>query len=215
MNLIIDGQDQGLVDIKPFRQQYGLSNAFSISAFEHKDYTDLANIENAGNEMNQLRDTMLNQIPEKLNLQNLLSFVSTFSDRFQIELYAINDSVNLKDVEIDYAVSGFYDVCHALAYALIRSHTQKQPNLPFIVIYMQWLNDSVRLSQDVHDYVHDDENWKIQVINTAYGRIGMKITSVNEVVYVRDSKLACPAEGFMYTLFTDIAQKITLAMPAL
>ena len=214
MKLIIDGQEQELVDIKSFRQQYELSDAFSISTFEHKDYVGLASIENAGHEMNQLRDTMLNQIPINLELQDLLSFVSTYSDRFRTELYAINDSVNLKDVEIDYAVSGLYDVCQALVYALIRSHTQKQPVLPFTAIYMQWLNDSVRLSQATHDYKNGSEDWKIQMINTAYGRIGMKVMTGPEDIYVRDSQLACPAEGFMYTLFNDIAQKIISAIPS-
>ena len=75
-------------------------------------------------------------------------------------------------------------------------------------IYGQWLDNSVRISQRTYDYVHGRNHWAIQTINTVYGRAGLIVDMGDEVVYLVDNRLACPAEGFMFNLLKELAERI-------
>lgn len=212
MKLLINDQEHTLIELKTFREAHQLPESFGVECFENKDYTGLASIEKAGTVMNRLRDNVLRAIPQTITMVDLMGFMTDLGDTFRAELSAINDQVNLKDVEIDYAVSGFQDVCQAFGFEIIRATTQKHPLIPFVAIYMNWLNDSVRLSYPAQDYEHNSTTWQVQIINTAYGRSGLFITIKDKTIAVHDARLACPAEGYMFTLLSDIASKVTSAM---
>ncbi len=212
MQLIIDSTMRDFVPIKAFRQAHQLPETFGVATFEPKDYTGLAQIDTAGNDMKDVRDAVLKAIPAHLTLPDLLEFVHTLTQLFRTQIYAINDHVNLKDVEIDFAVAGFSDVCQAYLYDRIRAHSGKTTPQSFSAFYGTWLNDSVRVSQQTHIYTHENAVWSVYVINHAYGRVGLRV-HINETThYIADSTLACPAEGYMFTLLKEVCNTLDEAL---
>ena len=79
-------------------------------------------------------------------------------------------------------------------------------------LYYGWVNNSVRVSRQVHEMQQMGKMWKIQVINHVYGRAGLRIDINGHVVYVADGSYLCPADGFMYTLLKDVSLKIWSAL---
>ncbi len=206
MNFIIDGQPRTLISIKDFRAQHHLLSEFKLSLFEPKDYTGLGSIERAGAELNAVRRAVLEAIPQRITGETLLTTVLPNLERvFEDQLYAINVQVGLKDVEIGFAVSGFADVCRAWGYAYLRSRIDKAPAPDFNAVYADWLNNSIRVSQARHPY----QTWQVQVLTHAYGRFGLVIHASDAAHYVYDPSLACPAEGYMMTLLSEVIQNIT------
>ncbi|MCA9334471.1 hypothetical protein KC963_05465, partial [Candidatus Saccharibacteria bacterium] len=76
---------------------------------------------------------------------------------------------------------------------------------PFQLVYHDWLNSTVRVYAQKHTYTLDDELAAVQLVAHVYGRIGLLIHTPVITYAVYDSALACPAEGFMTTLLTDLA----------
>ncbi|MEQ8671811.1 MAG: hypothetical protein RLP44_05045 [Aggregatilineales bacterium] len=212
MHVTIDGHTHTLIDLKTFRRERDLPLTFGVAYFEPKDYTGLARIDTAGADINALRDAVLKAIPSSLTLPELLGFTSTLTELFRTQLYAINDNVNLKDVEIEFAVAGFSDVLQAHFYERMRASAAKNPPQSFGMIYGTWLNDTVRISQQTHDYVHQGATWRVNILNNAYGRFGMIVELPDETVYVADASLGCPAEGYMFNLLRDVIAKLDLAL---
>jgi hypothetical protein len=112
--------------------------------------------------------------------------------------------VGLRDVEIEFAVAGFNDALQAYAYAFAYANTTHTPLPDFQSVYTEWLNGTIKIFSQQHSYLVDDQTCTIQVIAHAYGRIGLLIHAA-ETYAVYDPILACPAEGFMTTLLTEIA----------
>lgn len=201
MQLRINGQLRTFIDFKTFRQQYALPNDFGISTFEKKDYSGLGKIEGAGAALADLRAAMLGRLPTQS--PNWLNTVDDLEKHFRRELERINPQVGLRDSELDFAVGGFADVLRAVVYAKMR------PLSPtFDEVYMDWLSDSVRVSALIHSYAHADEVWEVQVVNHAYGRMGLYIQTGQTDHYVVDARLACPAQGFMTDLLRELGQRI-------
>lgn len=208
MKLIIDDTEQTLIAIKDFRETHKLPDTFGIEQFEPKDFEGLASLDKAGSEMNQLRENILNLIPKTIDVPRLMTFIDHLQLQFQTDLFAINDAISLKDVEVDFAVAGFGDVLRSMMYKMIPAKANQQGMPTFESIYTTWLNDSVRVSSHVHDYQHHATSWKIQVINHVYGRAGLRVEMDDSITYVADGIYMCPAEGFMYILLKDITYKI-------
>ena len=59
-----------------------------------------------------------------------LAFLPQYARLFEDKLYEINPQVGLKDVEIEFAVAGFSDVLHHVAYGLLRGFTPPPSPLP-------------------------------------------------------------------------------------
>lgn len=205
MLLHLDDQSHPLIPIKSFREAHMLPTDFGVATFEPKDYTGLGSVDTAGQELNQLRQLILDSVPATLTITDLMSFFDALSETFRTGLYNINTSVGLREAEVEFAVAGFTDVNQALMYALVRSQAANQPPPDFDAIYAEWLQSTVRLSQHPHAYAHEDETWQAQMINHAYGRIGLKITTPDAVHYVHDTTYACPAEGYMRQLLNSLA----------
>lgn len=217
MQLRIDGQIRELLEISDFRQQYTLPPDFGVGLFEPKETEGLGRIDHAasGEALNELRATVLSGIPERLAKTELLDFMPRLGNLFRVKLYEVNEVVGLHPVEIDFAAAGFDDVGQALLYALVRPRPAGTQEINFAEIYAHWLNDTVRISQNVHEYAApDDTVWRIRILNNAYGRVGLVAQTGDETVYVRDVSLACPAEGFMNALLGAVAGRIIAAVQA-
>jgi hypothetical protein len=208
MRLIIENAERQLIPIKDFRQAHALPESFSVAHFEPKDFAGLAAIDKAGQEMNSLRQGLLDMLPASLNKMALLSVSDGQREAFRAGLYSINEKIGLKPEEVEFAVSGFGDVLQNWAYALIRG------NADFRAIYTQWLNDSVRVSQNVHEYAQQGQIWRVNILNHAYGRMGLKVQIGDAVYYLTDSIYSCPAEGYMLGLLGDICEAMNARLSA-
>jgi len=211
MNLTVNGKSYAFVPIQDFRAEYHLPETFGTAFFEPKDYTGLGSIDRAGSPLNHLREEVLDAVPRKIKAAEWLDALDKLVRVFDQGLRAINPSIGLRDPEIGFAVSGFSDVCQAVAFALIRSRINKQPLDDFRTIYMTWLNSTIRVSQTVHSYTYGDQTWSVRLVNHAYGRAGLIIETGSDVLYVYDGMLSCPAEGFMLKLLTDVAALMVAA----
>jgi hypothetical protein len=210
MQFTIDGQPQNFVPIKAFRTAQGLPSTFSVAHFQPKDYTGLGRIDQAGVELNQVRGAVLAALPTHLPAPQWLAFVPGLVQVFEQKLNAINPQVGLKAVEIEFAVGGFSDVCQAVAYALLRA--QGSGTAPeFQSVYRDWINGTVRVFSEAYPYAHAGEDWRVQVVAHAYGRIGLIVRRPDGTDYVYDPALACPAEGFMAALLADVGTRMIAA----
>jgi hypothetical protein len=220
---LIDGQPHDLIPIRDFRATHNLPDTFGVAYFEPKDTTDLGHIDTpeAGAALNMVRATVLGVLPltrAKMAATEWLRIVPGIAKLFESKLTEANSTIGLREQEIGFAVSGFADVCNAVAYALIRARTGG-PQADFDQIYDTWLNNSVRASQTVHTYTHKDANWQVRLLNDAYGRLGLivRLSDADDgtasIVYVEDKTLACPAEGFMARLLADVGVRMIDVTP--
>jgi hypothetical protein len=200
----IEGIPYDFIPIKAFRAAHQLPTTFDITMFESKDYAGLGRIDAAGAALNHLRTAVIAALPAHVLPLNWLSVLPDITHLFEEQLYQINDQVGLRDVEIEFAVAGFSDALQAYAYAFAYAHTTRTPLPDFQAVYTEWLNGTIKIFTEQHSYLLDDESCTIQVIAHAYGRIGLLIQAANTYA-VYDPLLACPAEGFMTTLLTDVA----------
>jgi len=210
VTLLLDGAVQTLIPITTFRQTHHLPDTFTIAHFEPKDTTALGTVDMAGQALNQLKHNMLTCLPDSINVMNLQSEYEQLKEAFRTELVAINDIIGLDEAQIDFAVNGFGDVLQRDAFALLHHHltksTDERPN--FANIYSDWLNESVHISPTTYTYTPDDEMWTLHTIHMIYGRVGLRITMPDDVVYVADMTHACPADGYMGQLLIQLAQQV-------
>ncbi len=211
MHLLIEGELRRFVPIRNFREEFGLPEAFGVAMFEPKDFSGLGRIDSAGTELNIVRRAVLDAVPSEMPLQEWLAYLPHLARLFESKLHEVNPEIGLKSVEVEYAVSGFQDVCQSLIYAMLRARSAGEPMPEFNRVYVDWLNSSVRISSTVHSYIHKGESWAVQVVNNAYGRVGLIIWTEKDTHYVQDTGLACPAEGFIQTLLNEVAARILVA----
>jgi hypothetical protein len=215
MQIVLQGQMHTSVPIRQFRQQMQLPEHFGVQLFEPKDFSGLAAIDRAGAEMNDLRAALSAFVPPALSISELLPFVDQMVALFRAGLAAINDRIGLGIHEVEFAVSGFADVLHHWAYALIRASAAHSSPPAFEDVYLQWLHASIRLSQRTFSYPYRDGSvWQIQLLNHAYGRFGLRVQADEQVWVVQDGVYACPAEGYMEVLLSELCQKMLDAVPA-
>lgn len=208
MQAVVDGQSQTLIPLADFRAQLGLPDTFNMRYFEPKDW-DVGSMDRAGEQLAQMRQQVLETVPPAFNVGQLLVVVEQLVFAYRRELEAINARIKLRDVEVDFAVSGFSDVLHAVAYKLIqlayvhRGHIAEM--FQFEDIYQKWLDDSVRVGGNIFPYEHLGRMFNVQVIYNIYGRIGLRVMAGDAVYYVADASLSCPAWGYMDTLCRHVS----------
>lgn len=205
MNFTINGKQQSFIPIKTFRDTHQLASDFGVAIFEPKDFVGLAVIDKAGAVLQELRQALLEAISEKITVAELLTCVDTLREMFRAGLHGSNQLIGLKPEEVEFAVSGFGDVLTDWAYELIQ---KRSTPADIRIIYYQWLQNSLRLSQTIHTYQHDVDQWQIQIVNHVYGRMGLLVIIKADEFYVLDGGYTCPAQGYMQNLLTDIGQKI-------
>lgn len=212
MKLQIEDEMREFIPLKEFRERHNLPEDFRLSLFEPKEYEGLGSIEQAGAELNTVRQAVLDSVPEHITPQELMDFFYKLQAIFRNLLYGINESVGLQEVEIEFAVAGFGDVTQHLNYAIMRGVVAKGEMPPFMQLYGEWLNSTIRVSFNTYNYTHNGQTWQIRTVNHVYGRVGMIVDTGEGVHYVVDSSLACPAEGFMAQLLSDVAAKVISAV---
>jgi hypothetical protein len=212
VKLSIGGQSFAFTDIRAFRAQFDLPDDFGVAWFEPKDYIGLGSVDKAGAALNQVRAAALIAIPLAIKLTELITVVSQLSVIFQDNLYAVNDQALLRDVEVDFAVSGFADVCRDWAFALIKSNADQSSPPVFAEIYGSWLGSTVRISTRQHEDAHLGAILRVQIVNHAYGRVGLSVIVGDHTHYLLDSSLACPAEGYMLALLGEVCERLRAAI---
>jgi hypothetical protein len=217
MRLVIDGILHTFTPIRAFRSAHNLPPDFGVNVFEPKQYAGLGRIDEAGSELQSVRQAMLEALPAPMPLSGWLTAVDSLQSCFTNELYRINAVVGLRPVEIEFAAAGFGDVCRAFVYALMRDALAwvrsgrtltDMPPPDFTHVYNAWLSSTARISQTVHPYTHNGESWHVQIVNHAYGRAGLIVAMPNTTAYISDSTLGCPAEGYMASLLADVTAGI-------
>jgi hypothetical protein len=212
MQLRIEDELRRFVPIKNFREQFVLPVTFGLHMFDTKDFISLGQIESTGaSELNVVRQAVLDAIPTVMPLEDWLAFLPHLARLFENKLHEINPGIGLKTVEIDYAVAGFTDVCQKLIYTIIRARAEQASPPDFRQVYDEWLSESVQIGSTVHSYIHNGDVWAVQIVHTAYGRIGLIVWMDNQTHYVLDNQFGCPAEGFMLSLLSEVATRIIIA----
>jgi hypothetical protein len=211
MHLTLDGTAYDFIPIKDFRAAHHLPLEFGVALFEPKDYTGLGRIDRVGAELHTVRASILAALPERMSANGWLAFVPELSRLFEAQLHGINGQVGLKDIEVDFAVGGFSDVLHAFAYALARAKMAGEPLPDFHAVYTDWLNSTMKVFAQSYAFTLGEHNCQVQIVAHAYGRIGLLIQTLNTIYAVYDPALACPAEGFMTALLTEVAARMTTA----
>lgn len=211
LRLMIDGVYHAFVPIRAFRAAHGLPPDFGVALFEPKDYTGLGRIDGSNSAMQTLRTKVLNAVTLSLPSRSWLDEIDRLTALFESTLTAVNAEIGLREPEIGFAASGFADVCRTFAFAALRAHAQKQPTPPFETVYDEWLSSTARISQARHRYVHQDEGWSIQIVNHAYGRVGLIVAMPAEIAHVHDSALTCPAESYMRSLLAEVCARLMSA----
>ena len=218
MQLLINHQLQQLIPIQIFRQTWHLPDKFGLPFFEPEDRQDLGNMEQAGPALNELKDMVLQALPNKTGLDELFAEVSRLAAYFQFALETVNPQIGLRQPEIDFARSGFEDILQGAVDQLVRlGHTHRtQPELidqqfDYDEIYQTWLNDATRVATETKQFEHNGQTFIVHIVYNPYGRIGLEVQVNGEMYYVADPRLACPAASFMKTLCQAVAQQLCQA----
>ncbi|NJN95965.1 MAG: hypothetical protein HC875_18580 [Anaerolineales bacterium] len=219
MQLAIDGQCQTFIPLATFRSQRGLPPEFAVAYFEPKEWQGLGSMEGSSQALLQMRQRLLDAVPQTVPLTELIPQAQAITDCFHHELAAINSQIGLREVEVEFAVAGFADVMQSVAYNLIQlSHThqhnlaQVKNQFDFSSLYQNWLDASARVSAPPRSYLHEGISYRIQIVYNAYGRVGLKVSAADEVYYVLDPTLGCPAANYMFDLCDAVAQALFAAL---
>lgn len=209
MQLTIDGQKREFIPIQAFRQKYRLPADFGVTTFYQKNFEGKGSIQGAGMALHELRQAMIDAIPEGNPPQNgWLTFSLELQLQFHRKLVEINPQVGLQQSEVEYAVAGFGDVCQAYIQAAMSARMRGQGMRKFAEIYQQWLDSVVFTAKEPFSYSHHGQQWQIRLVQYVYGLTGMIVQTEDETYYVFDNRLACPAEAFMTALLSDVCAKI-------
>lgn len=199
MQLVIDGVAHEFTPIKAFRAMHHLPDNFGVAHFEPKNYSGLGSIEHKGSELNFMREMVVESLPSDMTPHQWMNFLPTLEKTFRRHL--LLSGTGLREFEVDFAVAGLHNVCQAMIYAKIQASAQQKPVASFEEIYDTWLQSTVRISQNAYPY----NDWRVKMVNHAYGRIGLMIQAGDETYYVLENSLACPAERFMHDLLREIS----------
>lgn len=217
--LSIAGHTHTFISIQAFRSQWSLPDDFNLAHFEPKDWQGLGRLDGSGKAMATVRQRVIEAVPQTVSLADLINQVEALTGLFYLELAAINSQIGLRDVEVDFAVAGFADVTQSVAYQLLQlSHIYRHEpaqislNFDFSAIYQSWLDASARVSTTTHIYLHNNVRYEVQIVYNAYGRVGLKVQVGDDVFFVADMTLACPASNYMLDLCREVAQALCRAL---
>lgn len=215
MELTVNHQNRSFIPLQSFRAQWNLPETFGVAYFEPKQWEGLGSIEGAGPALVEVRRQVLQAVPTQIPLPALEAVTQQLKDFFHRELAAANTRVGLRDVEIDFAVSGFYDVLSSAASQLLKLALQHRCNMAqvrqefsFANAYQDWMNAWVKVSSPAHSYRHGDLQFSVRIITNPYGRVGMAVEIAGETYYVLDMSLACPAASYMQELCGQVAKRL-------
>jgi len=215
MQITIKQQTYPLTPLSTFRQQWQLPPEFSVTHFEPKNSSELGSIEGSGQAMLQMKDYLVQLAQRVIKPQDLLGSIDLLANLFRSQLQMINTEIGLRSVEVDFAVAGFEDVLRATVYHLYQLRVTYPQDVAkirqlfdFETVYQNWLAGSTHVSAKIYIYPHDNHTFQIQLLNDAYGRMGMQVRVSDQTYYVMDTSLGCPAAKFMHGLCTAVAEVI-------
>ena len=215
----INYQPYELIPINIFRQTWQLPQNFGIKLFEPKDDVDLGSLDNSGQALNIIRDNVMAVIPNIIKQDKLMDYAEMLTQTFEYELIAVNETIGLKPVEVDFATAGFGDVIRAVVYKLVQlfhmyvnAPAKIEAEFNFMEIYWTWVDDSTRLGGNIYPYSTSEHEFEVRVIYNIYGRIGLEVVVNEEVFYVYDPILSCPASNYMLTLSEAVGKAVCQAL---
>lgn len=219
--LFIDNAPRELIPIGVYRHTHHLPADFGVAYFEPKNYTGLGQITPvAHTALETLIPDLLAAIPPTIAPQTMFDTVRAVAHVFRLGLQRINPTVGLRPFEIDFAIVGLEDALQQASYELIRlAHTPGITRATLstafdpVAHYQSWLNGTVRLSATAYPYTHLGQTYTAHVINTAYGRVGLRLTTPSgDIHYLADPGLACPAAAYMHHLITTLTPALANAV---
>ncbi|MBA3531837.1 MAG: hypothetical protein H0T73_07960 [Ardenticatenales bacterium] len=219
MELLIENQRRTLEPLGTFRRQWGLPESFGVAYFEPKEWDGLGTMDGSREALATLQARVVAAVPALVKASDLLREVERLTALFHREFDEANAQVGLRDVEVEYAVAGFENVLQSvashlvlLAYTHHADPEQIREAFDFSALYHNWLDGTARVSFTVHPYEHGNHRFEVRMLNDAYGRVGMEVRVADEVHYVLDTSLACPAARYMKTLCETVAQPLCEAL---
>jgi hypothetical protein len=208
----INNQLEKFIPIKEFRAAHELPTEFGVSLFTPKDYTDLGKIDGASAQLADVRRAVLAAVPTHQPVEGWLGCALALQMCFRRSLQSVNTKIGLRTSEIDFAASGFGDVCQAYVYETLSARMRATSPPDIAAVHMRWLQSSVRVLVPVFIYPFQQGRWMVKLLKHAYGRMGLIIDTAETVHYVYDSELSCPAAGFMASLLGDVGERLLRAM---
>lgn len=212
MRLTIYNHVREFTPVRSFREKFDLPPEFGITQFFAKDFTGLGSLDQAGDALEVLRHAILNAIPEETPPEGWLAFALRLQLTFNRNLERINPRIGLLPSEIEFAAMGFGELCQVFIYAVLRARIEQKPLPPVQDLYRDWLNNTTAVSLVTYLYPYRGDTWRIQMVRTAYGRVGLIIQTAESTYYVQDAQLGCPAEGFIASLIEEVATKIAAVL---
>jgi hypothetical protein len=220
MELRIGRQRQSFIPLQTFRAQWGLPDCFNVAYFEPKDW-EVGSIEGSRAALASVKQRVLQTVPDRLPLADLLISVEQLAAVFERELEMANTQIRLRPVELEFAVSGFRDILQTAAYRLIQlfyahrdSTTPAAVEFDFLAVYHDWLDDTVRISAVSYRFEQAQLQLEVRLVYNAYGRVGLEVEMAGQKHYVLDMALACPAASFMRDLCEGTTQALCRALLA-
>jgi hypothetical protein len=219
MQLTLNGALRDFIPLAAFRAQWQLPEDFTLARFSPKDWSGLGSLERGGAGLARIRQVVVSAVPSAIPLHRLRDQVLALSGLFLSQLQLANADIGLRDVEVEFAAAGFQDVLDAAAMRLIqlsqlhrRDLARIRSQFDFDSVYQGWLDASARVFEQEHHYSHNGADFTVRVAHNPYGRVGLEVTVNDEMFYVADPALACPAAGYMHDLGAEVAAALCNAL---
>ncbi|MEM7028338.1 MAG: hypothetical protein AAF629_02005 [Chloroflexota bacterium] len=215
MELSLNDQLETLIPLSTFRDMWQLPDTFSMTYFEPEERSDLGTLDQSGNTLNHIRETIIGAVSGQVLLPDLFTEVERLAVYFQQTLISVNHQIGLQQVEIDFARAGLEDILRQVTDHLVRAYYDYQSTpekicdtLDFAALYQAWLNSGARIASTETPFSHNDQTFLVRVIYDPYGRVGLQVSVDDELYYVADTQFMCPAANYMRGLSEAVAEKL-------
>ena len=219
MELRIQNQPQQFIPIQAFRTTWDLPDDFALANFEPENRQGLGSLEGSGAVLGQVKQAVVQAVPDSVLVADLFSSVTQLATDFQHHLQAVNLEIGLREPEIDFARVGFEDILYGAVDEFVRLHQQYRSTPDDICrqfkydrVYWRWLNAGVRVGTSAKTYQCRDRMFEAFIIYNPYGRVGLEVHVDDQVHYVLDTALACPAASYMKGLCQAVAEALCAAL---
>jgi hypothetical protein len=211
MQLVIDGDLRCFTPIREFHKRWGLPETFGVTTFEASETLGLKPLDRVSDEINLVRQAVLDAIPHPMPLHEWLAYLPNLTQILTHKLHEIAVDIHLKAAEIDSLAAEFEAACQCLVYALIRARAAQQTLPDFDQVYHAWLSENLRISSRTYSYIYGSDVWAIQIVRTAFGFAGLIIWTENATYYVQDTRCGGALGGFMNKLLSEVGARLILA----
>lgn len=212
MLLIIDGQPRAFVPIRQFRKLNRLPEEFGLPLFSWKEQTGSLDLHQVHEHLSRVRAPVLRTLAKGKGSLDWLSFGLKLELVFRERLRALSAATGLSIMDVEYISACFGDLCDTYIYCCLRARSKDRSIPYFQSVYLDWVSDTVHISQLVHCYVHDGEIWRVQVVTNAFGHVGLIVDTTEDTHYVEDNTETRPISRFIVSLLLEVASQIGTAI---